>query len=158
MKLKNKKQKIAKILKVGTKKVKLKQDNLSDVKEAITNADLRALIAKKSVIKKPYKNQSRSSAKKTKLQKSKGRRKGVGSRKGKPTARLSSKRRWMLKVRTQRKFIKTLLVKRRITKKTYRDSYLRASSNRFRNIRLIKLYLEENKLFVDDGTQKKKKG
>ena len=79
----------------------------------------------------------------------------MGSRKGKRTARLPKKKEWVLKVRSQRRFINALKDKNLLSNKNYRDLYSKIKSNRFRNIRLIKLYIEENKLIQKNEIQKK---
>ena len=73
----------AKLLKIGENKVWFDPDRITEIKEAITKADIRALINDYAIQAKPKNAQSRSKARKIKKQKSKGRRKGAGSRKGK---------------------------------------------------------------------------
>ena len=87
MQLDTKKRLAAQILKCSKNRIWFDVDRLEDIKEAITKADIRSLIADKAVKEKPVKGVSRTRARKTALQKRKGRRKGIGSRKGKKTAR-----------------------------------------------------------------------
>jgi len=148
MNLKDKKGKIARMLNVGKKRIKLDPNNLSEIAKAITKSDFRALLSSGAIQIKPVNGQSHFRSKKIKVQKAKGRRKGPGSRKGKKYSRIPAKRRWIMRVRTQRGFIKKLKDRSRIDNKTYRDLYYKIKSNKFRNVRLIKLYLEENKLFL----------
>lgn len=156
MKLKNRKDKIASAFNVGKKRIKFDPSRLEDIKKAITKVDLRSLMAGKAIKLEKSHGQSSARSKKIKVQKSKGRRKGKGSLKGKKYSRVPSKTRWVTRVRTQRRFIKLLKDKKRIAGTTYRDVYTMVKSNRFRNTRLIKLYLEEHKLFLQDAIQKKK--
>jgi len=86
-------------------------------------------------------------ARKIKHQKRKGKRKGVGSRKGTAKARTPKKKVWMSKVRTQRSFIKKLKLKKRIKSETYKKLYHMIKGNFFRSKRHIKIYLEEHNLF-----------
>ena len=155
MNLKNQKRIAAQLLKVGKNKIEFDQSKLPEIKEAITKSDIRSLIASKIIKKKKLPFQSRASARKIKKQKSKGRRKGRGSRKGTSTSRLSRKRSWILKVRSQRKFIANLKNTKKVTSKVYRELYKMIKSNKFRTIRLIKLYLGESKLI---STNENKKG
>jgi large subunit ribosomal protein L19e len=67
-------------------------------------------------------------------------------------ARLSPKKNWMTLVRKQRAFIKELRGKGLIDIKGYREVYTKIKGGYFRNVRHIKLYLTEHKLF----TEKKK--
>ena len=146
MNIRNKKQLVADIMKVGKKRVRLDPSQLDEISKAITKADIRSLIAAKKITIKPIIGNSKFRSRKIKLQKSKGRRKGKGSRKGKKTSRLTRKRAWISKVRAQRAFIKKLKEKNLITKPVHRDIYKKIMSNAFRNTRLIKIYLGENKL------------
>jgi len=155
MNVKNQKKLAAKLLGVGKNRVFLDTSKLSEIKEAITKTDLRSLIAGKAIKVKPIKGHSRAHARKILIQKRKGKRKGRGSKKGKKTAVMSRKRTWISRVRTQRRFIKNLKNKNLVSNKTYRDLYLRVKTNRFRNVRLIKLYIEDNKLIEKNDIQKK---
>ncbi|MEK6934476.1 MAG: 50S ribosomal protein L19e [Nanoarchaeota archaeon] len=155
MNIKNQRRVASKLLKIGKKRVKFDIEKLAEIKEAITKSDLRSLIAKKIIKSKKQKGHSRVRSRKIKRQKKKGQRKGPGSRKGKQTSRLSRKKRWMIKVRAQRKFIKSLRGNKKITSQVYNDIYNKIKSNRFRTTRLIKLYLEENKLVNKNAIQKK---
>lgn len=146
MKLTSQRRIAAKLLKVGKNRVHFDQEKLGEIKEAITKADIRSLINEKTIKAKPIKGISRYRARKTKKQKSKGRRKGPGSRKGTRKARLSKKKRWMLKVRAQRKFINELKEKKQIESKVFRNIYKKVSGNYFRSRRHIQLYLEEHNL------------
>ena len=85
-------------------------------------------------------------ARKRKTQKSKGKQKGYGSRKGKATAREPAKRSWMNKIRLQRKFIKSLRDNKKIEIKDYHDLYMKSKGGFFRSIRHLKLYTEEKNL------------
>ena len=146
MKLKLQKRLAATILKCGQKKVKLDTERLEDIKEAITKADIRSLISEGVVKKKPVQNASRVRARKIKIQKSKGRRKGPGKRKGKKTARLPKKTAWIGKMRTQRGFLKELKEKKIVTGLIYRQLYRKSKGGFFRSKRHIKLYVEEHNL------------
>jgi|TARA_Y100000310_G_scaffold175569_1_gene175626 large subunit ribosomal protein L19e len=147
MKLKNQKRISAELLKIGKNSVKFDPTRLGDIKEAITKEDIRGLIKDKAIVSKPIGSQSKGRLRKRLIQKRKGRQKGLGKKKGKKTARLSSKEIWMIKTRIQRNFIKELREKEKITKKTYREMYRKIKGNFFRSKNHIKLYLTENKLF-----------
>ena len=147
MKLKNQKRIAAQVLKVGKTSVKFDPERLSDIKEAITKADIRGLVSDNAITKKPSGSQSKSRLRKRLAQKRKGRQKGSGRKKGKKTARLSKKAIWMVKARIQRSYLKELREKKLIEVKTYRDIYKKVKGNYFRSKNHIKLYLTENKLF-----------
>lgn len=150
MKLKIQKRLAAQVLKCSEKRVKFDNDRLEDIKEAITKGDIRSLVNTKAIIKKPIKGTSKVRARKQKMQKLKGRRRGPGSRKGKSTARLPKKQAWMNKVRIQRQFIKLLREKGALDKTNYNKIYLKIKGGFFRSKRHIKLYLTEHSLIKDE--------
>jgi len=146
MTLKSQKRISASILKIGIHRVWFDPNRLSEIKEAITKADIRSLIKDLAIQKKPSNSISRGRAKKIKIQKAKGRKKGIGSRKGTKNARRPSKKAWIINVRNQRSLIQLLKQKGYITNKTFRDIYRKSKGGFFRSKRHIKLYLKENKL------------
>lgn len=135
------------MLGVGLKRVKLDSSRLSDIKEAITKADLRALIKDNAIKVEPKSGTSRVRARLRIKQKKKGRRYGRGSKKGKKKATISKKRAWINKVRIQREFIKILRNKKLISNKNYGLVYNKISGGFFRSRNHIKLYLQERKMF-----------
>ena len=143
----------ASLLGVGMKRIWFDPNRLEEIKEAITKSDLRSLIKDKAIQIKHKRGISSSRIKKTKLQKKKGRRKGEGSRKGKRTARLSSKREWILNVRLQRNFINYLKNKKIISIKAYGMLRSKIKGGFFRSKRHIKLFLEEHNLFIKHGKE-----
>ena len=143
------------VMNVSPKRVRFDNERLADIKEAITKTDIRLLVSEKAITRVQEKGVSRGRARKIKVQKSKGLRKGPGSRQGKPTARLPRKEKWMNKVRSQRAFLSELKIKGIISLKTYRDMYLKSKGGFFRSTRHIKLYLEEHKLFLAKDSSKK---
>jgi large subunit ribosomal protein L19e len=150
MKLKVQKRLAADILKCSIKKIKIDQSRLEDIKESITKKDIRTLIKEGAVQKRKTQESSRGRTRKIKIQKSKGKRKGSGSRKGSPFARLPKKSRWASKIRTQRKHIKELRDNGKINKNTYSDLYMKSKGGFFRSKRHINLYLEEHDLIKNE--------
>ncbi len=138
----------AQILNCSKKKVYFEQDALQEIKEAITKADIKSLIKRRAIIKIPARGVSRSRARHIQRQKSKGRRRGPGSRKGRESAREHPKGVWMAKTRLQREFIKMLKEKGLINSVGFRDLYLKIKGGFFRNKRHIKLYMDERKMIT----------
>lgn len=136
----------SKLLKIGKNKVVFDKEKLPEIKEAITKKDIRNLISKKIITAKKDVGISRYRARKTLIQKRKGRRSNYGSRKGKRGARLARKKQWMLAVRVQRDFIKNLRDKGVIKRSDYGDMYKKIKGGFFRSKRHIKLYIDEHKL------------
>jgi large subunit ribosomal protein L19e len=135
-----------KISKRSKKRVKLNPDSMTDIKEAITRVDIKTLIKDKAITLVRKKGVSRGRAKKTQSQKSKGRKKGYGSRKGTHNARLDSKKIWMNKIRLQRKFLQELKEKQKLSPEDYKNLYRKSKGGFFRSKRHIKLYITEHKM------------
>ncbi|MCP3681152.1 MAG: 50S ribosomal protein L19e [bacterium] len=146
MMLKSQKRIAAQLMKCSPKRVIFDSERLTDIKEAITKLDIKALIGQGVITKKPVKSVSRSRVRKMLVQKRKRRQSGAGSKKGKSTARLPKKKRWMGTIRLQRAFLDELREKGIISKSNYRQLYLKAKGGYFRSKRHIKLYLDERKL------------
>jgi large subunit ribosomal protein L19e len=144
MDLKVQKRLAAQIFECSPKRVVFDNDRLDDIKQAITKRDLRLLVGDGAISMSPMNVTSRFRARKLKVQKSKGRRKGPGSRKGKFNTHFDSKLVWMNKVRFQRAFLRLLVSKGIITRKAYRELYLRSKGGYFRSKRHIKLFLQEH--------------
>lgn len=139
--LKLQKRLAANILKVGQSRVWLDPSKQSEIKNAITKRDIRNLI-KKGYIKKVLP--------KLKMPKGKRKRRGEGSLKGKKYSRLSKKRRWILLIRSLRKYLKELKEEGKIDNKTYR--YLRrlAKGGMFRSRAHVKLFIDQKGLWKNE--------
>ena len=151
MKLKLQKRLAADIQGCSEKRILFDKARLEDIKEAITKLDIRSLISDGAIKEKPVKGVSRVRARKTALQKRKGKRKGAGSKKGKSTARLTKKEAWIRKIRIQRKFLKELRDKGLVNKNSYHSLYSKSKGGFFRNKRHIKLYIEERGLIKNEA-------
>ena len=136
----------ARILDCGENRVRFDDTRVSDIKEAITASDLRALIKEGAVSAAPEQGVSRGRARKIRIQKIKGRRKGHGSRKGPATARTVRKVTWMNKIRAQRRLLAELREEGRIEKDTFTAMYRKAKGGFFRSRRHLTLYIEEQGL------------
>ena len=136
----------AQVMKCGENRVRFDPESLQEIKEAITKADIRTLVNNRIITRKRLLNTSRFHARKTHGQKIKGRQKGVGSRKGKKTARTEPKREWMNKIRLQRNIVKTLRDNKSIGIEDYHDLYMKCKGGFFRSKRHLKLYIEEKGL------------
>lgn len=150
MNLRKQKLLAARTLGVSPKRVKLNltNENKKDVKELISREGVKDLFDDKVIVKKPKKGNSRTRANYILSQKRKGRRQGHGNRKGTANARFGEKDRWMIKIRSLRAYIKSLKDSERIDNKTYRELYMKAKGNFFRNKRHVLIYLQQNELFL----------
>ena len=146
MMLKAQKKIAASVLKCSPKHVVFDTEKLPEIKEAITKQDIKTLVTD-GLIKRVRKNeQSKARTRVRAIQRSKGRQRGQGSRKGKATARLSKKERWIGKIRLQRDLLKKMRSTNSITKKIYRDLYMKSKGGFFRSKRHIELYISEHDL------------
>lgn len=144
----------ARILKCGMSRVWFDPVRLPDVEEAITTGDIRRLI-KDGVIKAvPKRGISRSRKLKIMMQKRKGRRKGIGSRKGRAGSRTEKKKTWVNKIRSQRVLLKELRTSGRIEKRAFRDIYRMCKSGFFRSRSHLLSYLEKEGLVKPDKEKK----
>ncbi|NPA86843.1 MAG: 50S ribosomal protein L19e [Candidatus Diapherotrites archaeon] len=124
---------VASMYGVGKERVWVDPDRIEEVASALTKDDLRRLIefgVIKILQKKGY---SRVRARELKLKKKKGRRRGPGSRKGTPGARLDPKKAWITKIRAIRRLLKRLREKGVIDRKTYRKLYRQAKGGFIRS-------------------------
>src|SRR3989338_3822752 len=132
MRLGNQKRISAEMLGVGKSKVWFDTEHMTEIKEAITKGDVRTLIRKRIIQRRPELGHSRVRARK----------------------RLTKKTAWMNLVRGQRTFLKELKLKGLVSIPTYRNLYSKIKGGYFRNKRHIKLYLTEHKLFQEKNTKK----
>ena len=143
MKIGNRKRIIASMLKIGETRVWIDPERLSDVKEAITKADLRNLVRDGAIKIKPVVGVSKGRFREHLTQKRKGRRQGKGSRQGKKTSRLSRKTSWVNMVRTHRDLATILKNKKLIQNNVYKDLRHKIKGGFFRSKGHIIVYLEE---------------
>lgn len=141
----------ADILKCGRNRVRFDPERLEEIKEAITKSDIRALIGSDIITKKRMNSTSRFWARKIREQKKSGKQKGLGSRKGKKTARLPTKRRWINNIRLQRGFIKSLRDKNSITSEIYHELYSKSKGGFFRSLRHLKTYSQERGILKNEA-------
>lgn len=137
---------------VSKQRIKFNTDtpeNKKSLKELLSRDDVRALIEDKVITKLPKKGISRTRANHIKVQKEKGRRQGHGSRKGTANARFNNKDKWMIRIRALRAMLKKLKLEGKLTTKAYRELYLKAKGNFFRNKRHMSLYMEQNNLLKE---------
>ena len=121
--LKLKKNLISRTTGVGRGWVKLNPNNLDDIAGLDAKADVRYLIAKGIITISPLKGQVR--RKKV--------RRGVGSKKGKSTSKITRKDRWITKVRSQRKVIRNLRDNKKINPTEYRKLYIQIKGGLFKS-------------------------
>ena len=148
MKLTSQRRLAAAMLKCSPKRVHMDGTKMAEIKEAITRADVRGLIIDKFIIKTQARGTSRARVRKRTAQRSKRRQKGYGSKKGKSSARIPQKEKWMQTVRIQRELLHELKEKKMLTNASYRDLYRKSKGGFFRSKRHLKLYIDEHHLIA----------
>ena len=133
----NKRRLIARVLDVGVDRVWIDPEHLDEIMEIDTREDVKILLRKGIIKIKPIKGQTI---------REKRKRRGPGSRKGKKTARLSKKERWMMRVRAQRKLLRKLREKGIITPKQYRKLYMLVKGGMFRSKAHLREYIKHSVL------------
>ena len=142
MDLKNQKRMAAEILKCGHTRVWLDPNRIEDIADAITRADIRTAIESGTIRALPQKGISRGRARYMAAQKAKGRRRGQGSRKGAQGARTPRKRRWIQTIRPIRVELAQLRDEGKITKKVYREFYMKAKGGMFKSRNNLLMHLK----------------
>jgi large subunit ribosomal protein L19e len=137
----------ARVLKCGKSRVWFDPERINDVEDAITSADVIRLAKEGAIRKMQKQGVSAVRKKKTALQKSKGRRKGHGSRKGYVAGR--EKKDWMKRIRTIRKMLKDFRDAGRLEKRAYRQLYMQSKSGFFRSKSHLMTYMERNNLLKE---------
>ncbi len=134
------------VLKCSPKRVWFDETRMQDIKEAITRQDIRSLVASGVIQMKRAKGTSRGRARFFQAQRRKGRRRGLGSRKGLSTAREPAKKEWENRIRLQRDFLKQLREKQMLSHAAYRELYMKCKGGYFRSKRHVMVYLDERNL------------
>jgi large subunit ribosomal protein L19e len=140
----------SKLLKCGENRVWVDPDRIDIAATAVTREDVKKLISDGVMNARKKKGTSRARARKLKIQKEKGRRRGMGSRKGAKFARSPRKELWMKKIRAIRRYLKKLRNEGKIDPKVYRKFYLRASGGSFRSVSHLKTHLRSEGIDVKD--------
>jgi large subunit ribosomal protein L19e len=136
----------AKILKVGKSRIVMDTENLEEIKNAITKADIRKMISHGYIKVKATK------LKMPDLYKKK-RKMGPGSRKGSKTAKMSQKKKWMRTIRPLRAMLKDMREKKIIDTKMYRKMYFMVKSGAFRSCSHLKLYLKQKGISYEERSK-----
>lgn len=144
-------------MKVGKNRVWFDNEELGDVEEAVTRADIRGLINDKIIQARQKKGTSRGRANFRKAQEKKGRRSGHGTRKGAKGARFPKKRRWISTIRPIRKTLKEIRDSKKIDSITYRKLYGLSKGGIFKSQAHLHSYLKEKKIIVEESKKPEKK-
>ncbi|MHA1350456.1 MAG: 50S ribosomal protein L19e, partial [Promethearchaeota archaeon] len=119
---------------------------IDEIKMAITREDIRNLVKEGIIIKKYKKGNSKYRKNLLHERKKKGRARGIGKRKGKKGARTPKKKKWMNRIRPQRRELKKLRDRKLITTATYRKLYKNAKGGMFTSVAQMNRYIKEKDL------------
>lgn len=123
MKLETARRIAAEEFKSGISRVWIDTNSVEEVMEAASREDIRYLIRRHVIQVRQKKGNSNYRLKKRITQRSKERRRGPGSIKGKKYARFPRKQRWIKTIRPLRKELRELKSDSKIDQKTYRKMY-----------------------------------
>lgn len=121
------------LLKCGRNKLWLDPNEKERIAAVQNYEQVKTLVADNIIIKRKDKINSRAHARKLAEGRAKGRRMGLGKRKGTKEARLSSKTIWMKRIRSMRTALKDLKQKGELVGEEYRQYYVQAKGNLFKN-------------------------
>lgn len=151
MNLKNQRRMAAEILKCGENRVWIHPDYIEDVSEKITRSDIRDAIDQGLIVARQKKGISKSNIRKAKSQRSKGRRKGHGSRKGGAKARYPKKQRWIKTIRPIRERLRELRDEGKIDTRTYREFYRQSKGGMFKSKSHLEQHLRAQGLLKEEA-------
>jgi len=134
MQLSKKKELASKVLKVGKGRIIFVEENLSEIKEAITRQDILDLCKSGAI----------------QVAKIKGRKRVIHRKNKRRTGKIkknvnNTKQEYVIITRKLRKFLKHLLKKNQINKEDYRNSRKMIKARKFKSKRHLKESLEESK-------------
>lgn len=132
----------ADVLGVGRNRVWFDPAAQAEIAEAITRADIRALVDDGTVRAADARGNSRGRVRERNAKRAYGHRKGPGSRKGRAGAREASKARWTDDIRAQRRTLRDLRDAGELTPTQYRELYAKASGGEFPSVRQLRTYID----------------
>ncbi len=133
----------AEILGVGQRSVWFDPDKSGEISAAITRDDVRRLIREGKIAARPPKTISKGRLRARRIQISRGRRRGHGTRKGAHRARAPKKATWIRSIRAIRAKLCEMRDQRKIERADYRTLYRMAKSGYFRSISHLETYVAE---------------
>lgn len=135
--LKSQKRLAASVLKCGKNRIWLDPNESAEIFVANSRQNIRNLVKDGLIIRKPEVVHSRSRFLDRLAAKRKGRHSGIGKRKGTAQARLPDKVLWIRRARVLRRLLRKFRDNIKIDRHLYRDLYVHAKGNQFRNKRVL---------------------
>lgn len=143
--LKKKRELVARILGVGSNRVRFEPDRLEDVGDSITRENIRSLVNSGAIWTVQRKGTSRGrSVDKKSVWKIHG--KGPGSKKGKRTARVGKKEVYVVRVRSMRYHLRVLKERKDINNDVYWNLYKKVNGGQVRSLAHLRDLVKEAKV------------
>ncbi|MEW6328944.1 MAG: 50S ribosomal protein L19e [Candidatus Micrarchaeota archaeon] len=133
------------VLKCGESKIRIRPADAKKAEEALTRDDIRALVKQGAVYALPKRGVSRARAREKHAKLKRGRRRGMGSRKGGKYAGVPRKMIWMSKVRAQRGLLRELADSGKLLG-NYRNIYRMVKGRAFRSKEAMLAHLKDSNL------------
>jgi large subunit ribosomal protein L19e len=143
--IKKKRELVARILGVGSNRVRFEPDRLEDVGDSITRENIRSLVNSGAIWTVQRKGTSRGrSVDKKSVWKIHG--KGPGSKKGKRTARVGKKEVYVVRVRSMRYHLRVLKERKDINNDVYWNLYKKVNGGQVRSLAHLRDLVKEAKV------------
>jgi len=130
----------------GEARIRFKPDSLTKAAEALTREDIRGLVKDGAIYVSSQGGQTRLLGKHYHEQRKKGRKRGRGKRSGEKYSRVSGKEDWMIRVRSQRRFLAKLKGEGKIAGADARHAYLMVKGRAFKGIGALEAHLADRKM------------
>lgn len=131
----------AEVIGCGRNKIWMDPTELIKISEGKTKEQVSQMVEDGLIVRRPDIGQSRGRVRQFRLEKAKGRHRGLGRRRGTKNARFPQRKIWMLRIRAIRKDLKELRAEGRIDRTMYRSIYMKAKGGCFKNRRMMKEYV-----------------
>ena len=142
--IRKKRELAARILGVGVNRIRFEPDKLDEVGDSITRENIRTLINNGTIWTIKPKGTSRARAKaKLIIRRKHGT--GLGSKKGKKTARTGKKELYVIKVRSMRYHLKVLKDRNDINRDTYWSLYKKVNGGQVRSLAHLRDLVKQSK-------------
>ncbi|KAI5171307.1 large subunit ribosomal protein L19e [Nematocida sp. LUAm3] len=136
----------AKVMECGKNKIWMDPAEITRIAEGKTEEQVKQMAEDGLLIRRPDIGQSRGRCRQFRFERSLGRHRGFGRRKGTRNARFPEKRIWILRIRAIRKDLKEIRAEGRIDRAMYRKVYLKAKAGCFKSRKMMKEYIVNEEL------------